>query len=87
VKYIINPPRYEDKLADVVTDELEILVTGQMRDVIPGTCYQVVYGNNPKSLGDKAIAQMRSEKSGSTGNDSDLFRRSRFEHSISGDLN
>ena len=82
MKYVINPPRYEDKLADVVTDELEILVTGQMGDVIWGTCDQVVYGNNPKSLGDKAIAQMRSEKSGSTGNDSNLFRRRRFEHSI-----
>ena len=40
VKYIIDPPRYEDKLADVMTDELEILITGQMRDVIPGTCNQ-----------------------------------------------
>jgi hypothetical protein len=65
VKYIINRSRYEDKLADVVTDELEILVTGQMPDVIRGTCNQVVYGNNSESLGDEAIAQMESEKSGS----------------------
>jgi hypothetical protein len=46
-----------------------------------------VYGNDPKSLGDKAIAQMRSKKSGSTRNDSNLFRRTRFEHGISEKLN
>lgn len=73
MKYIIDSSGYEDKLADVLTDEFEILVTGQMCDVIRGTCNQVVYSKNPKSLGDKAIAQMRTEKSGSTGNDSDLL--------------
>src|SRR6516164_4308789 len=86
VKYIINRPRYEDELADVVTEIFEILVTDQMRDVSRRACYQVVYGNNSKSLGDEAIAQMRSEKSGSPGNDGDLFRRSRFKHTILEDL-
>jgi hypothetical protein len=69
-----------------VTDELEILVTGQMPDVIRGTCNQVVYGNNSESLGNEAIAQMGSEKSGSPGNEGDLFRRSKFKHIISEDL-
>jgi len=58
-----------------------------MRDVIWGTCNQVVYGNDPKSLVDKTIAQMRAEKSGSTRNDSNLFRKTRSEHSISEKLN
>ena len=64
----------------VVTDELEILVTGQMPDVIRGTCNQVVYGDNSESLGDEAIAQVRSKKSRPTCHDRDFLGRSSLEH-------
>jgi hypothetical protein len=73
MKYVINPTRYEDKVTDIMAYEFEILVAGQMRYVIRGTSNRVVNGDNTESLGDEAIAQMRSEKSGSAGNHGDLF--------------
>src|ERR1700751_832270 len=57
-----------------------------MGDVVGGSCNQIVYGNNPESLGDQAIAHVGSEKSGSPGNNSNLFRRNRFKHTISKDF-
>src|SRR6516165_11376726 len=80
MKYVINPTRYEDKVTDIMADEFEILVGGQMRYVIRGISNRVVNGDNTESPVDEAIAQMRSEKSGSAGNHGDLLRRSSFKH-------
>ena len=66
----------ENEIGNVVPDKSIIFVAGQMPDVgnIPGD--QIVDRNDTMPFGQQAIGQMRSEKSGATGDNGNGLGRS-----------
>ena len=67
----------EDKIGNVVPDEVIIFVPSQMADVCNIPSDQIVDRNDAMTLGQQAIGEMRSEKSGATGHDGNGLGRSR----------
>jgi len=67
----------ENEIGNVVPDKSIIFVASQMSDVgnIPGD--QIVDRNDTMPFGQQAIGQMRSEKSGATGDNGNGLGRSR----------
>ena len=80
VKYVIDPAWNEDEFADILPNELEVLISGEVRDIIGRTGYEVVNRNDPKALGQEPIAQVRPKKARATGHDRDRLGRSTPEH-------
>ena len=66
----------ENEIGNVVPDEAIIFVAGQVSDVgnIPGD--QIVDRKDTMPFGQQAIGQMRSEKSGATGDNGNGLGRS-----------
>ena len=67
----------EDKTGNVVPDKAIIFVPGKMADVCNIPSDQIVDRNDAMTLGQKAIGQMRSEKTGAAGHDGNGLGRSR----------
>jgi hypothetical protein len=56
-----------DKLGNIVVIKLEVLVWKQMFDVFQITGNKVIHADDMIALFDESVAQMRTKKSGSTG--------------------
>ena len=59
----------KDKVRDIVFNEQEILVSGEMRDVRGVACDEIVDGNDPMTFSQKPVYEMRPEKTRSSGYD------------------
>ena len=66
----------EDKIGNVVPDEAIVFVPCQMADVCHIPRNQIVDRNDAMTFGQQAIGQMRSEKSGATGDNGNGLGRS-----------
>src|SRR5271157_5446801 len=57
------------RLGDVVLQKPEAGVVGQMIDVPPRSCQQIVEADDLMPLGEKALAEMRANEAGSSRDD------------------
>ncbi len=60
-----------DELCDVVVDELEVLVAGEMGDVVGIARDEVVDGDDAMAFGEEAVDEMGAEEAGAAGDDGD----------------
>jgi hypothetical protein len=75
VKHVVDLLfREEDKIRDVVFNELEILVPGEMADVRRVTGDQVVNGDDAMTFSQKPIYEMRAEETGTSGHNRNGLR-------------
>ena len=58
MKDIENVTRYIDVICDILFDELEIAVSGEMLDVLDASRQKVVQANHPMSLCEQAITKV-----------------------------
>ena len=58
-----------DVLRHVVVDELEILVAGEVGDVVGIPRDEVIDGDDVMAFGEETVGEMRAEKAGTTGHD------------------
>src|ERR1700757_3482777 len=59
----------KDKIRDVVFDEPEILIAGEMSNVRCVASYQIVDGDDAMTFRQKPVNQMRAEKTRTSGDD------------------
>ena len=64
VQHVVDRLGEEERLADVVLDEGEVLATAQMLDVAQAAGDQVVDADDAAALLEQAFTQMRAEKAG-----------------------
>ena len=70
----IDPALEEKKLGDVLLDEFEMPVAGQVRNVIDAAGHQVVDGDDGMPFQKQIVHQVRSEKTSPAGHDGNGFR-------------
>ena len=63
----------ENEIGNVMLDESEVLVAREMADVRWVAGDQIVDRDDAMTLGEKTIGQMRSQKTGATGDNRDGF--------------
>jgi len=60
-----------DEVGDVVVDEFEVFVAGEMGDVVGIARDEVVDGDDVVALGEEAVDEMGAEEAGAAGDDGD----------------
>jgi hypothetical protein len=60
-----------DELGDVVVDEVEVLVAGEMGDVVGIAGDEVVHGDDAMALGEESVDEMGAEEAGAAGDNGD----------------
>ena len=60
-----------DELGDVVVDELEMFVAGEMGDVVGVARDEVVDGDDAMAFGEESVDEMGAEEAGAAGDDGD----------------
>ena len=68
---VIDLVRDEKILRDVLLDEAEILVAGEVLDVGEVSGDQVIDRDHPMAFREQAVGQVRAEKPGAAGDDGD----------------
>ena len=72
--------RQKDEIGNVMFDEPEILIPGEMPNIRRIARDQIIYGNDAMPFRQKSIHQMRTEKTGAAGYDANrlgIFRHRR----------
>ncbi len=67
MEHVIHRAGQENKVRDIMTDETEPFVAGQVRDVVRAAGHQVVQRYHLMSLSQQPVAEMRAQKPGSAG--------------------
>ena len=66
---VVHLPRQEDVLRDVLPDEPQGVVPGQVRDVVDRPRQQIVDARDAVSLAEKGVAQMAAQEPRAAGDD------------------
>ena len=69
MKDVVDAAGEVDELRDVMPNKLEVLVAGEMRDVVGIARDEVVDGNDVMAFGKEAVDEMRAEEAGAAGDD------------------
>ena len=69
MEHVVDAAGEVDVLGDVVVDEREVRVAGEVGDVVGVARDQVVDGDDAMAFGQQAVAKMRAEKAGAAGDD------------------
>jgi hypothetical protein len=80
MKDVVYRAGSKDVFGYVVPDELKIRIPSQVLDIIGIPRDQIVDGNDSESFREQSIAQMRTEKSCTSGDHRRFFIRLRFKH-------
>lgn len=71
--------RKENEIGNVMLDEAEIIVPGQMPDVRRIAGDQIIDGDNAMTFGQKPVDEMRPQKASAAGNNRNrIFGRHRY---------
>src|SRR5471030_1330235 len=66
--------RQKNEARDVVLDEGEILVAGEVFDVLEIASNEIIDRDDAMPFGEQPVGQMRSEKTGTAGDDGNFLR-------------
>ncbi len=69
VKDVVHRPVDLDRLRDIVLQEPEVAVAGQVTDIPSASRQQIVNTDDLMPLGEKALAEMRADKPGPSSDD------------------
>ena len=65
---VVELPRYMYEFGDIVVVKLKMWVRKEVFDVFEPPGNEVVHGNDMKTVVDKALAKVRTQKAGRAGN-------------------
>jgi len=66
---VVDAPGEVDELRDVMADELEVFVAGEMGDVVRVARDEVVDGDDAMAFGKETVDEMGAEEAGAAGDD------------------
>ena len=71
MKDVVDAAGEVDELRDVMADELEVLVTGEMGDVVGVARNEIVNGDDVMAFGEETVDKMGAEEAGAAGDNGD----------------
>ena len=86
MKDVINTPVDKEIIRHVILNELEPRVSGKMSDVRRAACNEIIDTDNRMPLCDEPIAEMRTQKTCTTGDYRSRHEKTTFSLGSSGNL-
>ena len=69
----MNTPRDLKRLADIMLNKLETLITLTRNNILRSPRDEIVYAQHPEAFADKTLAEMRTNEPRPAGNENCLF--------------